>query len=417
MKLKSLFLSLLLFASSVSAETISLGLTLKIPDPGQTNWSALFRDDFAEPVSSHDHTGGGKGLQLGASSFSANAVNGSTLRLNNDQYLRARNFANSADLNTIKVNTSNKLIFDLTNVDATTRTSLGLGTISTQDSSSVSISGGAITGITDLAVADGGTGASNASGARTNLGLVIGTNVAAAGANSDITSLTGVTTITTALTSIFGSSASDFTVGIGTSNGTDNRALFLVGAGAVANGRGAHVDLYGYDHGSFPGTAAVTADGGELILYTTESDPIGLYTNGSKKWEVEADGDFANNSTNGGDVIFQKDGTGVDDNVTASATAAGTNLATATAITRRTTYFATVASGTGGAMPATIKVGSTYRIINHGANNLLIYANTGHDIMQYAAGPAPAASITVLPGNGITLIGLTSTRWVYFNPQ
>lgn len=50
------------------------------------------------------------------------------------------------------------------------------------------ISGGSISGITDLAVADGGTGASTASGARTNLGA------AASGANSDITSLTGLTT-------------------------------------------------------------------------------------------------------------------------------------------------------------------------------------------------------------------------------
>jgi len=59
------------------------------------------------------------------------------------------------------------------------RTTLGLGTISTQAANSVSISGGAVTGITDITVADGGTGASNASGARANLGLEIGSRVQA----------------------------------------------------------------------------------------------------------------------------------------------------------------------------------------------------------------------------------------------
>jgi hypothetical protein len=54
---------------------------------------------------------------------------------------------------------------------STARTNLGLGSIATQDSSNVSITGGSITGITDLTVADGGTGASTASAARTNLGL------------------------------------------------------------------------------------------------------------------------------------------------------------------------------------------------------------------------------------------------------
>ena len=43
---------------------------------------------------------------------------------------------------------------------STARTNLGLGTIATQAASSVSITGGSISGITDLAVADGGTGAS-----------------------------------------------------------------------------------------------------------------------------------------------------------------------------------------------------------------------------------------------------------------
>lgn len=60
---------------------------------------------------------------------------------------------------------------DLTSA-STARTNLGLGTIATQASSNVTITGGSISGITDLAVADGGTGSSTASGARTNLSAV-----------------------------------------------------------------------------------------------------------------------------------------------------------------------------------------------------------------------------------------------------
>ncbi len=66
---------------------------------------------------------------------------------------------------------------------ATVRTSLGLGTIATQNANLVAITGGSITGITDLAVADGGTGLGSytagdilyASGATTLSKLSIGT--------------------------------------------------------------------------------------------------------------------------------------------------------------------------------------------------------------------------------------------------
>ena len=59
------------------------------------------------------------------------------------------------------------------------RTSLGLGTIATQASDNVTITGGSVTGITDITVADGGTGASDVATARSNLGLEIGVDVQA----------------------------------------------------------------------------------------------------------------------------------------------------------------------------------------------------------------------------------------------
>lgn len=51
------------------------------------------------------------------------------------------------------------------------RTNLGLGTIATQNANNVNITGGSISGITDLAIADGGTGASSSATARTNLSV------------------------------------------------------------------------------------------------------------------------------------------------------------------------------------------------------------------------------------------------------
>jgi hypothetical protein len=72
------------------------------------------------------------------------------------------------------------------------RTNLGLGSMATQNFSGVTITGGTITNITDLAVADGGTGASDAATARTNLGLAIGTNVQAYDAG--LQSISGLTT-------------------------------------------------------------------------------------------------------------------------------------------------------------------------------------------------------------------------------
>lgn len=103
--------------------------------------------------------------------------------------------AQLADIAGLTPTDGNFIVGDGTNFiaesGATARTSLGLGSIATQAANNVAITGGSVSGITDLAVADGGTGASDATTARTNLGLAIGTDVQAY--DAELAALAGLT--------------------------------------------------------------------------------------------------------------------------------------------------------------------------------------------------------------------------------
>lgn len=72
------------------------------------------------------------------------------------------------------------------------RTLLTLGNLSTQNSSSVNITGGTITGINPIAISAGGTGANNSAAARVNLGLNIGSDVQ--GFDAILSSISALTT-------------------------------------------------------------------------------------------------------------------------------------------------------------------------------------------------------------------------------
>lgn len=88
----------------------SSGLNFNAPSAGETaTYSVLAARDAK--ISAHDHTGAGLGTQIAAGAIAANAVGGPAIRLANNVALRARNAAGSADVDALKVNASNLVVF------------------------------------------------------------------------------------------------------------------------------------------------------------------------------------------------------------------------------------------------------------------------------------------------------------------
>jgi hypothetical protein len=85
------------------------GLNFTAPSQGDTNWAST-QDTANAAISAHDHTGGGKGLQIATAAIATNAVTDTKIRLANNAALRARNAAGSADVDLIKVNTSDAAV-------------------------------------------------------------------------------------------------------------------------------------------------------------------------------------------------------------------------------------------------------------------------------------------------------------------
>ena len=169
------------------------------------------------------------------------------------------------------------------------RTNLGLGSVATQNSNAISITGGSISGITDLAVADGGTGASDASTARTNLGLTIGTNVQAY--DADLTAIAGLA-----------NTDGNFIVGNGSTwvAESGSTARTSLGLGTISTQASSSVSITG---GSITGiTDLAVADGGTGASTAADARtnldvPSRSGSNASGTWAIAISGNAATATT------------------------------------------------------------------------------------------------------------------------
>jgi hypothetical protein len=171
--------------------------------------------------------------------------------------------AGLTDIAGLAVTDGNIIVGDGTNwvaeSGATARTSLGLGSIATQASNSVTITGGSITGITDLAVADGGTGQGSYTDGELLIGNTTGNTLTkatlTAGSGISVTNGSGAITIAASGGGGFSNMEAFTTPGTWTNPGNITKVkVTVVGGGGGAGGMNPSDDL-GSGGGGSGGTA------------------------------------------------------------------------------------------------------------------------------------------------------------------
>lgn len=148
---------------------------------------------------------------------------------------------------------------------------------------------------------------------------------------------------------------------------------------------------------------------GTLTIGPTTADAISLKTNDLPRFALEADGDLAQDATNGGNILVTKASTCVVPGPTSTAlTATGTVIGDALDLVSVFNNFTTVAAGTG-AQLWNIPTHGMIAVRNGGANALLVYPEDGVSTINGGAGGAAVSLATATLG---LFWKTSSTAWI-----